>query len=358
MRVLVRITKMLSALLALTVVAVAVWWFVPAGTRAIPGPHAVAELRRITLGGFEQAVLVRGEDRRNPVLLYVHGGPGSAHLPIARHYSGSLEKHFVVVHWDQRGAGASCRSVDWTTLSLKRIVDDTIELAQVLGQGRKIFLIGHSWGSLVGALAVQRRPDLFYAYVGTGQLVHRDRQEALSYAWVVEQATRAGDAKALAELATISPPYASQSEFALQRRWLDKYHGEIYAHKRFPEILPAAVFGREYTLADRLRYTRCFRQSLDALLQDRLHVDLFERVPKLEVPVFLFTGRHDYNTVWTLVEAWATKLDAPQVEMVWFEDAGHFLAIEAPEEFQARLIEKLLPLVPDELAADARRRPR
>jgi len=354
MRRLIWIIKGLGALLAIAVIAVVAWWFVPAGTGRIPGPDAVAELRRIALGGFEQTVLLRGEDRGNPILLYVHGGPGSAHLPIASHYSTSLERHFVVVHWDQRGAGASCRGVDWSTLSLERIVGDTIELAEALGGGRRIFLIGHSWGSLVGALAVQRRPDLFYAYVGTGQLVHRDRQEALSYQWVVEEATRAGDRKALRELATIHPPYRRQSDFALERRWLGRYQGEIYAESRYREILLPAIFGREYTLAERLHYQGCFERSLEALLADRLDVDLFQRVPKLDVPVFLFTGRHDYNTVWTLVEEWAARLEAPHVEMVWFENAGHFIAVEAPDEFQARLIEKLLPLASDERGAAER----
>jgi pimeloyl-ACP methyl ester carboxylesterase len=250
----------------------------------------------------------------------------------------------VVVHWDQRGAGASCEGVDWSSLSLERIVADAIELAEELGRGDGIFLIGHSWGSLVGALAVQRRPDLFRAYVGLGQLVERDAQEKISYDWVVEQARRAGDAKALAELATIHPPYTTQREFKLQRGWLGRYHGEIHATDRAREVWPAAIFGREYTLATRLRYVSCFQRSLEVLLPDRLHVDLLTGVPRLEVPVFLFAGRHDYNTPFVLVEQWAARLQAPHVELVWFEGAGHLIPIEAPEEFQARLIEKLLPL--------------
>ncbi|UCE85714.1 MAG: alpha/beta hydrolase [Deltaproteobacteria bacterium] len=342
----VRLAKGLGSLLGAVALALVLWSLVPAGTRAIPGEHAVAEIRRIELGGFPQAVLLRGVDRRNPVLLYVHGGPGSAQLPVARLYSGELEKHFVVAHWDQRGAGASCAGVDWSRLSLERIVADTIELAEALGGEDRIFLLGHSWGSLVGALAVQRRPDLFYAYVGLGQLVERDRQERISYDWVVEQARRAGDADALAALATIEPPYSSQREFALQRRWLGKYHGDVYATERAREVWPAVLFGREYTLATRLRYKPCFDRSLEVLLPDRLHVDLLTGVPRLDVPVFLFVGRHDYNTPWALAEEWASRLEAPHVELVWFEDAGHLIPLEAPEAFQARLLEKLLPLVP------------
>jgi pimeloyl-ACP methyl ester carboxylesterase len=345
-RWLARAAKVLAAIAAVAAVVFGVWWFVPAGTQPIEGEHAIAELREIELGGFPQAVLLRGVDRRNPVLLYVHGGPGSAQLPVARHYSDELERHFVVAHWDQRGAGASCDGVDWGTVTLEQIVADAIELAEKLGNGQQIVLLGHSWGSLVGALAVQRRPGLFLAYVGTGQLVHRDRQEQLSYDWVVEQARDAGDEQALAELATIHPPYTTQAEFKLQRGWLSEYRGEVYDTDEARKMLPAAIFGREYTLATKLHYAGCFRKSLDTLLQDRLGIDLFTRIPKLDVPVFLFTGRHDENTSWSLVEEWARQLHAPQVEMVWFEDAGHFLAIEAPDEFQARLVEKLSPLLP------------
>lgn len=345
MRWLLRVAKLLAGLLGAVAIALGVWSFVPRGTEPIAGEHAIAELRRIELGGFPQWVLLRGVDRRKPVLLYVHGGPGNGQLPIARLYSDELEKHFVVAHWDQRGAGASCAGVDWSTLSLDRIVADAIELAERIGGGQKVFLIGHSWGSLVGALAVQRRPDLFAAYVGTGQLVHRDRQEQLSYDWVVEQARNDGNEEALAALATIHPPYTSQPQFELQRHWLSEYRGEIYDTARAREVLPAAIFGREYTLADRLRYFDCFARSLDALIEDRLHIDLLTRIPRLEVPVFFFTGRHDNNTSWQLVEEWAARLEAPHVEVVWFDDAGHYLAVEARSELQTRLLEKLRPLV-------------
>jgi pimeloyl-ACP methyl ester carboxylesterase len=334
----------LAILLTLLLIVAGIWALLPPSTRDIEGENAIAEIQSIELGGFRQSVLLRGNDRRNPVLLYVHGGPGSAQMPIARTYSDELEKHFVVAHWDQRGAGASCAGVDWSTLSLDRIVSDTIELAEKLGNGKKIFLLGHSWGTLVGVWAAQRRPDLFYAYIGTGQLVHRDRQEAISYDWVVDQAQRAGDQAALKALATIHPPYTTQAEFKLQRHWLSEYHGDVYQAEREAALFPTELFGREYTLGTKLRYQQCFDKSLDYLLKDRLHVDLLRDVRQLSVPVFFFLGRHDYNTPTSLVEEWAGQLTAPHVEIVWFENAGHSLGMEVPEEFQQRLLEKLLPL--------------
>ena len=340
-----RLLKGLGLLLGFLLAAVGIWALVPPSTQTIPGEYAIAELQSISLGGFNQTVLLRGEDRRSPILLYVHGGPGAAQMVLAPTYSDELEKHFVVAHWDQRGAGASCAGVDWSTLSLDQIVNDTLELAEKLGQGRKIFIIGHSWGSLVGAWAVQRRPDLFYAYIGTGQLVHRDRQEQISYDWVVAQAQAAGDTEALNELGTIHPPYTTQAEFTLQRRWLGKYHGDIYQAEKDAALLPTKLFGPEYSLAAKIRYQDCFDKSREYLLEDRLNVDLLSAIHQFEIPVFFFLGRHDYNTPTSLVEEWTAQLEAPQVEIVWFEGVGHSLSIEAPEEFQARLIEKLLPLV-------------
>jgi pimeloyl-ACP methyl ester carboxylesterase len=348
-RWLARLVKIAGGALALVAVALVAWWFVPAGTQPIAGEHAIAELRKIELGGFPQTVLLRGADRRKPVLLYVHGGPGSAQLPIAPLYSGQLEQHFVVAHWDQRGAGASCAGTDFASLTREQIVADAIELSERLRQrfgGGKIFLLGHSWGSVVGALAVQQRPDLFLAYVGLGQVVSGLRNEQLSYQFVVDEAKRRGDAAALAELATIHPPYPTGRELGLQRSWLGRYGGSIYAAGRASEALPAALFGREYTLATRLRYFSCLRSSLDRLFSGLDDFDALTQIRRLEVPVYFFAGRHDWNTPYPLVEEWAATLQAPHVEIVWFDGAAHFVPIEAPEAFQRALIEKLTPLAP------------
>jgi pimeloyl-ACP methyl ester carboxylesterase len=347
MRWVVRLVKALAfgslGLLAL----LALWALVPAGTAPIEGERAIAALERVTLGGFEQTILVRGQDRANPVLLYVHGGPGFAQLPVAARYSDQLERHFVVVHWDQRGAGASCAGTDFAALTRERIVADALELSEQLARrlgGETIFLLGHSWGSVVGALAVQQRPELFHAYVGLGQVVNGRRNEELSLEFVRGEARRRGDAEALAELSRIQPPYRTQQELGTQRRWLNAYRGSLHAMERAREAIPAALFGREYTLATRLRFFSCFQRSIDRLWDGLDGFDTITQIPRLEVPVYLFTGRHDWNTPFPLIEEWAARLEAPHVEIVWFEGTGHVPPIEAPEEFQRRLIEKLTPL--------------
>lgn len=346
MRILKRIGMALAALLLAVAGGLAIWALLPASTPPIEGARSIAALERVMLGGAEQTLLVRGRDRSKPVLLYLHGGPGFAHLPLARFYSAQLEEQLVVVHWDQRGAGASCEGVERSSMTLERIVADTIELSEQLarrfGGGGRILLLGHSWGSVVGALAVQRRPDLYHAYIGVGQLVNGNRNEELSYAWVVAEAERRGDEDALAELRAISPPYEG-TDLAVQRRWLNRYDGSVYALDRARPALWSLLFGREYTLGTRLAYPGCFTGSLDALWGEVEDIDFPTQMPRLEVPAFFFTGRHDWNTPYPLVEEWAATLTAPHVEIVWFEEAGHVVPVESPGEFQRAVLEKVLP---------------
>jgi pimeloyl-ACP methyl ester carboxylesterase len=348
MRWIKRLGLALGAIVLVLALAIGFWALLPAATPEIDGPNAIAALERVPLGGVDQTILVRGHDRSAPVLLYLHGGPGGGQLPIARYYSALLEEQFVVVNWDQRGAGASCEGLDHATLSLDSIVEDTIELSEQLaarfGGNGKIVLLGHSWGSVVGALAAQRRPDLFHAYVGLGQLVHGERNEQLSYEFVVAEAKRRGDEEGQAAMATISPPWADNAELSLQRTYLNKYDGSIYAFDRARPVFWDLLFGREYTLATRLSYLECMQNSLGTLWAEVGPVDFENQIPRLEVPVVFLTGRHDWNTPYPLVEEWAATLDAPSVEIVWFEDAGHMVPVESPQKFQRALIETVLPL--------------
>lgn len=334
------------ALTAALAVGLAVLALRPASTAPIDGANSIAALEEIELGGAPQTILLRGHDVESPILLYVHGGPGASQMPIAPGYSDQLEKHFLVVHWDQKGAGASCVDTDWEELSLDRTVSDTIELIEYLtdrfGQ-EKVVLVGHSWGSIVGAQTAHQRPDLLHAYVGVGQLVHGARNEQVSYAWTTGEAIRRGDDEARADLATVSPPYANNTALEVQRQWLYRYGGAIHDIAGASWILWPVAFGPEYTLATRLRYGDCIRRSLDQLWGEVKEVDLFRDVPDLEIPLFLITGQHDWNTPSVLAKAWANKLTAPSVDIFSLDDTGHFIPIEAPAAFQRVLIDRVLP---------------
>lgn len=172
-----------------------------------PLPGSIASLETPSLGGVRQSVLLRGRDTANPVLLFLHGGPGTSELGILRaHNLPALEARYTVAVWDQRGAGKSFAAREPRAgMTVEQLLEDTLELSELLGRrfgGRRIFLAGHSWGSLLGVLAVARRPELFHAWIGVGQVAHMLEGERASYDWTL---ARPGAA------ATPAPPPGSSA---------------------------------------------------------------------------------------------------------------------------------------------------
>src|SRR4051794_10543599 len=179
-------------------------------TRPLRQPQGgIARLAPMMLGGVEQWVLVRGRGVDAPILLKVHGGPGQAEIPTI-HMNARLEEHFLVVEWDQRGAGKSAAAVEpCAAMTLDQIVTDAIELTERLVDEygpRQVILLGHSWGSLVGVLAVQRRPDLYAAFVSTGQIASFAEGQRIAHECVVAEARRRGHAEATTATASVPPP--------------------------------------------------------------------------------------------------------------------------------------------------------
>ena len=154
---------------------------------AITAPNGIDQGRYVEIGGIEQWITIRGEDRRNPVLLFLHGGPGDATNPWG--YAGfrSWLKVFTVVQWDQRGAGRTMGRNGAplaAAITIPRMTQDGIELAELLRktlQKDKIIIVGHSWGSILGVFMAKARPDLFYAFVGTGQVSDPTRNYVVAY---------------------------------------------------------------------------------------------------------------------------------------------------------------------------------
>src|SRR5438094_3263969 len=199
---------------------------------AVTTPNGIDEANYVKIGGLEQWITIRGEDRKNPVLLFLHGGPGDATNPWG--YAGFRNwlKYFTVVQWDQRGAGRTFGrngAAAASTITIERMVQDGVELAELLSkrlQKDKILLVGHSWGSILGVFMVKARPDLIYAFVGTGQVADPTRNYAVAYAALVERASREGNSRALQELNEVGPPpYKDGRGFAILRKWSNLFEG-------------------------------------------------------------------------------------------------------------------------------------
>ena len=354
---------LLLAVAAAAFVALFVLVAIPGSTPGIDTrlhPDGLAVLEEVPVSGTRQWVLIRTENVANPVVLFVHGGPGTSQLTLMRKNTRPLEKHFTVVNWDQRRAGKSfAAGRDPAGMNIGQFVDDLIDLSSYLAKRfhkDKILLVGHSWGTVIGTLAASRRPDLFSAYIGIGQLSRVAESELISYQWTLEQARKATDQSAVEKLTRSGPPpYTGRdwrSKFLTERRFLGKYGGEYYGSRTgaFGVVLRNLVFSREYTVVDRINFFRGIFQSLEALFQE-LHlgnVDLFLQVPEVAIPVYFCLGRHDYEVPSVLSAKYFDALKAPRKQLVWFEHSSHMPNTEEKDQFNAFMIDTVLPGLPAE----------
>lgn len=213
-------------------------------TYAISGPDGIETLEKIIIGEAEQWIYIRSKNSSKPVLLFLHGGPGGSAMSKLRYFNSDLEDYFTVVNWDQRGAGKSySRSIPEEMFNIEQFVADTVEMTFYLKERfetEKIYLLGHSWGTIIGIMAAYQYPHLYHAYIGTAQVVEPGRGEQISYQYALEAASEEGNVSALAELEMIGPaPYPMDNQFwdklLIQRKWLAHYGGVVHkSNNLFP----------------------------------------------------------------------------------------------------------------------------
>lgn len=305
----------------------------------------------IGLGEIQQWISIKGEDKDNPILLFFHGGPGFPETPAINKYNAELQEAFLVVNWDQRGAGKSyCPDIPAETFTLEQFIDDAHELVLYLQERfdrEKIYIMGHSWGTIIGTHLAHRYPHLFYAYIGVGQAVHFVEAELISYQFTVQQAETLQHEKALEELRELGPPpYPQREDISIQRKWLFTFGGEVYGEssnfRYLLGILWDFIRDPSYSLGDILNTYRGNNRSGELLWDDLMAVNFFEQVPSLDIPVYFLTGRYDYVTVFEMVEKYYEVLEAPYKEIIWFQQSGHSPMYEEPQAFNRVLMEEIL----------------
>jgi len=317
-------------------------------------PNGVQETFEVVLGGARQIVNVRGSDRANPILLFVHGGPGAVEMPVAWAFQRPWEDFFTVVQWDQRGAGRSFPLNNpktlAPTLTPERYRDDTIELIQLLCHKynkRKVLLLGHSWGTIVGLSVAMKRPDLLYAYIGMGQIIDFRENERVGYEWTLERAHNDHNAKAEQELQALRP-YPGSGGFDIQkmtteRKWSIHY-GALAAGRDNAEFyFQAPHLSPLYTAADVKAWLDGSAFTITTMFP-KLAELTFNDIHSLSVPIFLFTGRHDFTAPWPIAQIWLEQVQAPRKAMVWFENSGHLPMIEEPGHMVKALLDHVRPL--------------
>jgi len=292
--------------------------------------NSIAELRELELNGRKQWISLRGWDKTAPVLLFLAGGPGGTQMAAVRHELAELEKHFVVVNWDQPGSGKSYYAEKINKITPQTYIDDGHALTEYLKERfsqEKVFLVGESWGSALGIFLVDQYPESYHALIGTGQMVDFAETERLDYAKALEIAQAKGDTALIERLkANGMPPYYGKDvtwKSAVYLNYLNAYMASN------PEINNPGyntlrdICSSEYGLLDKINFLRGIVNTYNHVYQQLYTIDLRTDYTKLDVPVYFFLGRHDVNAPTVLVEEYAQVLDAPDKGIAWFEHSGH-----------------------------------
>lgn len=300
----------------------------------------ITEGRFVRIGGIEQWIQIRGEDRKNPVLLIVsgHGLSMSAFTPLLR----SWEQHFTVVQWDRRGTGKTMSrsgkagSETWT---LDLLTEDGLRVVRFLCQHlrqEKVILVGHSQGTAIALSMVKQWPDLFHAYVGTGQIVDMQRNEALSYETAIEHARTANDAKALKGLERIgAPPYLQVKTWLVKQRWSMNAASEMAVWQSlFPRMVLSAPC---YSLRDvYYAFTGVLFMS-QKFYNDYMAFDA-RSLGAFETPFFIFQGDSDVLTPTALAQEYLATVVAPVKALALLKGGGHMALLTQPEQFLQSLL--------------------
>lgn len=313
---------------------------------AIASSAGIDSLEKVRLGDADQWILIRAWNRQSPVLLLLHGGPGYPGMPFA-HVTAELERHFVVVRWDQRGAGKSYSpSVPHSSMNMSQFVADTLELSELLSRRfnqPRIILGAHSWGSMIAALAVAQAPERFSAYIAVCQAASAPESERLMYRWALDKATAGGNERGISELKRLGlPPYEQVADYNTMTDWISRFSGiehQPVTRSRFVRLALESPF---YSWADLLRIPLGAKFSFSHLWREAFYeTDLLKQAPRLDVPVFFFLGRHDHTAIASaaMAERYFAVLEAPRgKQLIWFENSGHWPHLEEPERFREQMI--------------------
>lgn len=324
------------------------------GADGAPLPGSIAKLEKVKLGGVNQWLITRGQNVNKPVLLFLSGGPGASEAARVIRFNRELEKHFVVVIWEQRGCGKSYPSINpKSNLTIQQYTDDVIELAKMLCtrfDEQKIYLLGHSWGSIIGVRAVQERPELFHAYIGSAQMVDVLETDRMIYDMVLKQGK--ADNKTIVKTlqAQGEPPYFGKSPikpyatlFGYEYALYEAPNIKDAEYRRDGDILEMMLKQSEYGWLDRVYYLLGLMNTFNVVYPQLQDMDFRLDALHFDLPVYMILGCHDMNNPYAIPEEYFNLLEAPSKQLFFFEDSGHGMIWEERDSFHNLMINTVLP---------------
>jgi pimeloyl-ACP methyl ester carboxylesterase len=324
-----------------------------ANSRKIVSPRGIEELIPVQINGVPQYLSIRGKDLRNPILLFIHGGPASPEMPADYTFQTPWEDYFTVVEWDQRGTGKTYAASDPAkiadTLTIPQMTSDAIEVVRYLRTRflkQKIFVMGHSWGTVLGTAVAHEYPEWLYAYIGVGQVVNMRRSEAIGFEFSRRSAGADHNEQAVKDLESLAP-YPGPGPITLkrvasERKWLEYYGGLTWNRRDFKYDADAWTLSPDYSEAELDAIGEGSELSLNHLLPMLENYDIDDETD-FRCPIVIFDGRHDYSVSHELSAKWFARVHAPYKRLVWFEESAHMMFQEQPGRFLEHLLTDVRP---------------
>lgn len=311
-------------------------------------PNSIATMEMATIGGISQSIWFRGIDMRNPAMILLHGGPGASESALFRHYNAALEQHFLVVYWEQRGTGRSYHSdipsESMTIVQFVRDLDEVVELVRSRFGKRKVVLLGHSWGTVLGTIYVWSYPEKVATYVGVAQVANGPMGERVSYEFALSQAIQRKKHNAFNELQSIGPPPHSVDAMLISRKWVERFGGAFRGDLSTGKLIWDALRTDEANFVDLIKFGQGNRFSLAHLWPAFASLNLDQRFRSFDVPILFVLGRYDQIVPSTLAEQYFRAIRAPAKRLVWFEQSAHNPQFEEPQKFTQLLINEIRSL--------------
>ena len=308
--------------------------------------NSISEKIYVSINGVKQGMLIEGKNKNNPVILFLHGGPGMPEYFLAEKYRTGLEDNFTVCYWEQRGSGLSySKNIFSNSETTEQLITDTLTVTNYLrnrfGQ-QKIYLMGHSWGTYLGIQVAARAPQLYKAYIGIGQVSQQCKSEIQAYQFMLGQYKAIGNESMVKKLEAYPVTESDTALNAYMESSLrdDAMHklgiGTMHDMKSvITGIFLPVMQCRAYTLGEKINIWRgkAFLNSSTDLRNQMYSTDLTVKVPMLDIPTYFLSGTYDYTVSHTLAESYFKKIQAPIKGFYLFKNSAHSPMFEEPEKY-------------------------
>lgn len=303
---------------------------------------------KMEIGGLDQWIYILAQDEIKPVLLVLHGGPGTPSMSLLRKYNRALAESFVLVMWDQRGTGRSYnKNIPVNSMTIGQLIKDVHEITAYLKETYKqdkIYILGHSFGATLALQVIDKYPEDYIVYFAVSQFVNSARNEAESYEFALRKATELGDNKSLKKLNKIGKPVNGFYKDGLkatitEKAVISKYKGDMYKNGSTLKLIFSLIVSKEYGFFRFFNSLKGITFSLQNLGRSLEGIDYFTQIPKVHIPVYFFSGEHDYLTPQSILREYYKSLTAPYKELIVFENSAHSPLWEEADVFNKKIAE-------------------